>query len=94
MNGGVAMNGGVVDQHAALYHHFLQITQAQRVSRIPTYAHQHHLQRKVQALQHPAEGRVRQVDVQGNQEPIIAGRLTATQPLLFHSIDDPTHLMT
>jgi len=76
----------VVDAHPALGHHLLEVPQTQRVSRIPTHAHQHHLQRKVQALQHPAEGRIHQLDVQGNHEPILADRLTATQPLPEHMV--------
>lgn len=37
--------------------------------------HQHDLQREVQPLDHPAEGRVHQLDVQRNHRPIVAGAL-------------------
>ena len=38
------MHGGVIDDHAALGHHFLNVAQAQRVSGMPAHAREHHLQ--------------------------------------------------
>ncbi len=66
------MDGGVVDLHATLGHHLLEISQTQRVSGVPTHANQHHLQREVQPLDHAAQRRVRQLGVQGNHWPILA----------------------
>ena len=43
---------------------------------------QNHLQREVQPLDHAAQRRVRQLDVQGNHWTILATRLTVTEPSL------------
>jgi hypothetical protein len=52
-----AMHGGVIDDHATLGHHLLQVAQAQRVRCVTAHAHQHDLQRVVQALEHLVQRR-------------------------------------
>lgn len=47
-----AADGGVVNGDAALCHHFLQIPQAQAISKIPPYAQQDHRSIKLPALEH------------------------------------------
>jgi hypothetical protein len=74
------VNGGVIDQHAPLGHHLFQVAQAQWIGRIPANAHQHDLQRKVQPLDHPSQGRVLKLDVQRYHAPILADGLIATEP--------------
>jgi len=49
-----AVYGKVIDKDTALLHHFFQMAKAQRVSRVPTRAHQHHFQRVVQPLENLA----------------------------------------
>jgi hypothetical protein len=44
------MHGGVIDEHAALGHHLLDVAQAQRICAIPAHAHEHHFQWVVQPL--------------------------------------------
>ena len=48
------MNRGVIDHHPTLGHHLFDLSQAQRVRRLPANAHQHHLNWVVQPLQNPA----------------------------------------
>lgn len=47
-----AADSGVVNGDAALCHHFLQIPQAQAISKIPPYAQQDHRSIKLPALEH------------------------------------------
>ena len=49
------MDGGVIDEHAALGHHLFDVTQTQRVRCVPANADQHHLQRIVHPLDHLAQ---------------------------------------
>jgi len=49
------MDSGVIDEHAALDHHLFNVTQAQRMGRVPAHADQHHLDRVVQPLDHLAQ---------------------------------------
>ena len=49
------MYSGMVDKDTALLHHLLQMTKAQRISCVPAGAHQHHFERIVQSLEHPAQ---------------------------------------
>jgi len=77
------MHSGVVDLHATLGHHLLEISQAQRVGGVPTHAHQHHLQREVQPFDYAAQRRVRQLDVQGNHWTILANPPYCDRTFLF-----------
>ena len=54
------MYGGVVNENAALLHHFLHMSQDQRVRHIPAHAGQHDFQRIVKALQDLDQGAVDQ----------------------------------
>ncbi|MFM9428955.1 hypothetical protein RCH10_005433, partial [Variovorax sp. GrIS 2.14] len=45
---------GVIDHNPTLGHHLLDLSQAQRVRRLPANAHQLHLNGVVQPLQNPA----------------------------------------
>lgn len=47
-----AMDGGVINDNAALGHHFLNVPQAQRIGRVPANTREHHLQRVVHPLDH------------------------------------------
>jgi hypothetical protein len=49
------MNGGMIDEHAALLHHLFQIPQTQGVSDVPSHAQQHDVQGKALPLNHTAE---------------------------------------
>ena len=49
------MDDGVIDEHASLGHQLFDLTQAQRVGRIPAHGHQHHLQRIAHPLDHLAK---------------------------------------
>ena len=55
-----AVHRGAIDEHAAFDHHLLDVAQAQRIRGIPTYAHQHDLQRRV----HPLDDLAQLVDHQ------------------------------
>jgi len=44
------MNRGVINAHATLGHHLLDVAQALRVGNVPAHAHQHHLDRIVHPL--------------------------------------------
>jgi hypothetical protein len=74
------MNRGVINEHAALGHHFFDVTQAQRVRCVPAHADQHHLQRIV----HPLDYLAQRLDHQ--HHPVVRlgsayqHRLTATEP--------------
>ena len=52
-----AVHGGVIDGYAALGHHLLDVTQAQRIGCVPAHAREHHLQRVVPPLDHLAQCR-------------------------------------
>jgi hypothetical protein len=45
-----AMDGRMVEADAALFHHFLEIAQAQTIGEIPAYAEQHDVERVAEAL--------------------------------------------
>ena len=53
-----AMYGGVVNENAALLHHFFDMSQAQRVRHIPAHAGQHDFQRAVKPMQKLVQGAV------------------------------------
>lgn len=50
----------MIGEYPALGRHIEEVTQAQRVGCIPAHAHQHHLDRIVQPLEHLAERLVHQ----------------------------------
>jgi hypothetical protein len=52
------MNGGVINENAALLHHFLHMAQAQWIDDVPTNAGKHHIKRVVQPLQDLDQGAV------------------------------------
>src|ERR1700694_1624434 len=47
----------MIDRDTALGHHLFKITQTERVGDVPPHAQQHHIERIVQALQHPGDAR-------------------------------------
>jgi hypothetical protein len=49
------MQRRVIDEHAALGDHLLDVPKAQRVGRLPAHAHQHHFQWVVHLLNHSAQ---------------------------------------
>jgi hypothetical protein len=83
-----AADSGVVNGDAALCHHFLQIPQAQAISKIPPYAQQDHRSIKLPALEHlchslsPAQAIARD-----RKERV------ATDPCLQEIADDPGRFM-
>jgi hypothetical protein len=78
-----------IDQHSALGHHFLEVARAQRVGRVPAHAHQHGLQREAQPLDHPAQGRIHQLNMQWNHGSIVADVLNATEPAIdLHDVPE------
>ena len=46
------VNGGMIDEHAALLHHLFEIAQTQPVCDVPPDAQQHDVQWKSQSLDH------------------------------------------
>jgi transposase InsO family protein len=54
------MNREVIHENAPLLHHLLDVAQAQRISRIPTHAGEHHLKLIVQPFEDLAQGAVDQ----------------------------------
>jgi len=42
----------LIDCNSTLSHHFLQVTQAQRIGHIPAHARQDHIERVMQAFEH------------------------------------------
>src|SRR5450755_4658587 len=50
-----AVNGGMIDEQAALLHHLFEIAQTQRVGDIPPHAHQHDVQWKALPLDHASD---------------------------------------
>jgi hypothetical protein len=50
------MNGSVIDEHATLDHHLLDVAQAQWIRHVPAYAREHHFQRVMQPPDHRAQG--------------------------------------
>ena len=49
------MNGGVINEHAALGHHLLDMAQAQRICHVPAYAGEHHINRVMHPLDYLAQ---------------------------------------
>src|SRR5229473_7352455 len=47
----------MIDRDTALGHHLFKITQTERVGDVPPHAQQHHIDRIVEALQHPGDAR-------------------------------------
>src|SRR5258708_22372747 len=47
----------MIDRDTALGHHLFKITQTERVGDVPSHAQQHHIDRIVEALQHPGDAR-------------------------------------
>ena len=47
----------MIDRDTALGHHLFKITQTERVGDVLPHAQQHHIERIVQALQHPGNAR-------------------------------------
>src|SRR5450830_1417639 len=79
------MHGGVVNENTALLHHFLHMSQAQRVGHVPSNAGQHHLQRVVKPFEHLAQGAVDQTFTKikhGRDCRLRRPTLIATEPLL------------
>jgi hypothetical protein len=48
----------MIDRNSALGHHLFKMAQAQRIRHLPPHAHQHHVERVVQALEHLCHGRI------------------------------------
>src|ERR1035437_8156997 len=55
-----AMQGGVVNKNTALLHHFLHMSQTQRVGHVPAHASQHDFQRVVEPFEHLLQGAIDQ----------------------------------
>src|SRR6266849_4787242 len=47
----------MIDRDTALGHHLFKITKTERVGDVPPHAQQHHIERIVEALQHPGDAR-------------------------------------
>ncbi|KVN49674.1 hypothetical protein [Burkholderia ubonensis] len=73
----------MVDRDASFGHHFLQVSQAERIGHVPTHARQDYIERVMQAFEHSGHGRIQrlhQFSIIHMVPLIIAHRLIATEP--------------